>query len=140
MDKDLLFKSRLDEADVDIPGVGTVRVRGLSRVEVIAMRKATDNDPDTLDGKRALVIERKLIAAAMVDPKLTESEVARWQDAAPAGELEPVTARISELSGMVEGASKSGVPGDGGGPGPGVRTLPGDEAVDDGGRAQVTDE
>jgi hypothetical protein len=139
MDKEALFKPRLAEAEVDLPGVGTVRVRGLSRDEVIGIRKAADNDPDTIDGKRVLVIERKMIALAMVDPELTEAEVGRWQIAAPAGELDPVTDKIQELSGMKQGASKSGVPADGDGPGPGVRALPSGEAVDDGGRASVTD-
>lgn len=136
MDKETLFKPRLNEAEVDIPGVGTVRVRGLSRVEVMSIRTAADNDPATLDGKRAVVLERKMVALAMVDPKLSETEVARWQDAAPAGELEPVTDKISELSGLSEGASKSGVPTARERPGPGVRALPSGEAGHDGGAAE----
>lgn len=139
IDREALFKPRLEEAEVDLEGMGTVRVRGLSRGEVIAMRKATDTEAN-LDGPRALVIERKMIALAMIDPKLTETEVARWQEAAPAGELEPVTAKIQELSGLSEGANKSGLPGAGGEPGAGVRALPGGEAVDDGERAPGSDE
>lgn len=136
VDKELLFKTRLAEADVDVPGVGTVRVRGLSRAEVMAIRKATDNDPATLDGQRVLVLERKMISLAMVDPKLTEAEVKLWQDAAPAGELQPVADRIQELSGLAEGATKSGVQSDGIGPGSGDGVLRGGEAGSDGGRAE----
>jgi hypothetical protein len=139
INKEALFKPRLAEAEIDLPGVGTVRVRALTRAEVIGIRRAADNDPATLDGKRVLVIERKMIALAMVDPELTEAEVGRWQDAAPAGELTPVTDKIQELSGMAEGASKSGVPGAGGGPGPGVRDVPGAEAGNDGERASDAD-
>lgn len=95
-DKDLLFKPRLPEADVEVPGIGTVRVRALSRAEAMLVRKA--------DGTAA--VERKMLALALVDPVLTESEVGRWQKASIAGELEPVTDKVSELSGMTQGAAK----------------------------------
>lgn len=104
MDKELLFKPRLPEADVEIPGVGTVRVRGLTRDEVMVVRKSTDMEH--VDGPRALTLERKMLAAAMVEPALTESEVGRWQKAAPAGELEPVVRMVQELSGMLDDAPK----------------------------------
>lgn len=110
MDKDLLLKPRLAEEDVPIPGVGTVRVRALSRGEVMAARKATDDNPD---GPRLLTLERKMLALAMVDPKLTESEVGEWQKAAGAGELDIVTEVVQRLSGLDKGADKSGVPGAG---------------------------
>lgn len=107
MNKEVLFKSRLNEQDVDVPGVGTVRVRALSRTEVIMVRKATDTEH--VDGPRVLVIERKMLAAALVDPVLTEAEVGRWQAASAAGEIEPVVAAVQRLSGMDEGADKSDV-------------------------------
>jgi len=116
VDKELLLKPRLAEDDVEIPGVGTVRVRALSRAEVLLVRKATDN-ADSIDGPRALVLERKMLATAMVDPVLTEAEVGQWQEASGAGELEPVTYRIQELSGMLEGSAKAAyksVPGESG--------------------------
>lgn len=136
--KERLFKPRLPESEVEVPGIGTVRVRGLSRAEVMVMRKATDTEQ--LDGPRALVIERKMIAAGMVDPILTESEVGRWQAASAAGELEPVTARITELSGLAEDAPKSGLSADGDESRPGIRTLSSGETVDDGDRATATDQ
>jgi len=131
VDKESLLKPRLGEATVDIPGVGTVRVRALTRGEVMVVRKATDTEQ--MDGPRALVLERKLLAKAMVDPPLTEDEVGRWQEVSAAGELEPVVAAVQELSGLVEGAPKSGVPGVRGRPGSGDGALPGGEAGDDGG-------
>lgn len=97
MDKELLFKPRLAEEDVEVPGVGTLRVRGLSRAEVLAVRKAADDNPD---GPRVLALERKMLALALVDPKLTEAEVGQWQDASAAGELEPVVQVVQRLSGM----------------------------------------
>lgn len=98
MDKDLLFKARLRERDVDIPDVGTVRVRALARGEVLAFQE--------LGELEVQVYERKLLALALVDPVLTEDEVRQWQEAAPAGELEPVTQAVVELSGLDREAAK----------------------------------
>jgi hypothetical protein len=103
MDKELLFKPRLDEADVEIAGVGTVRVRALSRFEVISITKASDLDAD---GPRLLTLERKMLAAAMLDPVLTESEVKRWQEASAAGEMVKLIETIQRMSGMLEGVDK----------------------------------
>lgn len=95
MDKELLFKPRLPEADVEIAGVGTVRVRGLSRAEGLMVQNL-----------KGLALERKVLSLGLVDPELTEAEVGKWQEASTAGELEPVSQRIAELSGMVEAADK----------------------------------
>lgn len=97
VDKELLFKPRLAEADVEIPGLGAVRVRALSRSEVMSL-KAVATDVEAVD--------RRMLFLGMVDPKLTEDEVVRWYAASPAGEIEPVTLKITELSGMTEGAAK----------------------------------
>lgn len=93
-----LFKSRLPEEEVEVPGVGTVRVRALSRSEAMKLRKMSVASVE--------VIERKMLALALVDPKLTEDEIGQWQEASTAGELEAVSNKVSELSGMTEGAAK----------------------------------
>lgn len=100
MNKEELLKLRLREQDVELPGVGSVRIRALSRAEVLRIK----DKPMDID-----VMERKLISAAMVDPKLTEAEVQEWQDVSEAGELEIVTRAITKLSGLSEGAGKSGL-------------------------------
>lgn len=123
MDKDLLFKPRLPEADVEIPGVGTVRVRALSRAEAMAVENAKGN----------AAIERKLLALGLVDPKLTEAEVGQWQSAAPASELEPVSNRIAELSGLLPDSAKEAVKEFEANPDKEFRLLPGAEAGQDGG-------
>lgn len=138
MDKELLFKPRLPEADVDIPGVGTVRVRGLTRGEVLMIRKATDTE--NIDGPRALVLERKMLAMAMVDPPMTEAEVGRWQDASVVNELSPVSYKVQELSGMLEDAGKAAYKSVRGEPGDGAGVLPGPGASDDRGPASGGDE
>lgn len=134
MDKELLFKPRLAEEDVNIPGVGTVRVRALSRAEVLMVRKATDLAGD-VDGPRALVLERKMLAAAMVEPALTESEVGRWQQASAAGELEPVTEAIQRLSGMLPNSAKEAYRELEADPEAEFRAAPSAGSVDDGGPA-----
>lgn len=136
--KGRLLSTRLDQADVDIPGLGTVRVRALTRAEAISVRKATDRE-DTMDGLRLLILERKMLAAALIDPPMTEDEVRQWQQAAPAGELDPVVARVQELSGMVEGAQKAAYKSVRRDPGSGVRLLPSGQTVDDGGPAASGD-
>jgi hypothetical protein len=103
-DKERLFKARLTEADVDVEGLGTVRVRALSRAEVLRVRSAVKGEEDAI--KRQADLERKMLALAMVDPELTEAEVGQWQAASTAGEMEPVTDKVQELSGLLQGAAK----------------------------------
>jgi hypothetical protein len=109
MDKAALTTGRtLAEEAVPIPGVGEVRVRALSRAEALQVT-----------GKEmpVAVMEQKLLSMAMVDPVMSEQDVAQWQAAASAGELEPITKVIQRLSGLQQGAAKSRVPGDGEQPG-----------------------
>ena len=92
IDKAALLASRgIGGETVEIPGVGEVKVRGLTRAEVLSIQN------DDLD---AAGMERKLLAFAMVEPQLTEDEVAEWQKVAPAGELEPISDAIQKLSGL----------------------------------------
>ena len=105
MDKNLLFKSRLTEDTVEVPGVGTIRVRALSRAEAMTVRSAVKNEADAI--KRTAELERKMLALAMVDPELTEAEVGQWQEASTAGEIEAVTDKVQELSGMLDGTAKA---------------------------------
>lgn len=97
VDKDALFKPRTTEEELDVPGIGTIRVRALTRSEALEIR-----------GKELPIaeMEQKLLAWAMVEPTLTVDEVRRWQDASAAGELEPITTAIARLSGMETSAPK----------------------------------
>jgi hypothetical protein len=109
MDKDKLLAPRantasgLPEDDVEVPGMGTVRVRGLSRDEVFGAQKI----------KETAANERHVLSLGLVDPAMSVNEVFKWQQVSPAGEIEPVVDKIRELSGMKDDASKSGVPDDG---------------------------
>jgi len=127
MDRAALLKPRLEEDDVEIPDVGTVRVRGLSRYELMVSQRVSQNKGGTV------VMEQHMLHFGMVDPMLTIEDVSLWQKASPAGEIEPVARRISELSGLREGSDKEAyksVPGESDA---GIRVLPGAEAVDDSG-------
>jgi hypothetical protein len=126
MDKELLFRPRLPEADVDVPGVGTVRVRALSRAEAMDVENAKGN----------AAIERRLLSLGLVDPVLSEMEVGLWQKAAPASELEDVSNKIAELSGLLPDSAKEAVKEFEANPDTEFRLLPGAEAGHDGGAAE----
>lgn len=82
--------------DVELPGIGTVSVRGLSRAEVLELQD--------VDGR--LEFERKLVSLGMVRPAMTPEDVAAWQAASLSDEIETITKKISELSGLEAGARK----------------------------------
>ncbi len=123
--KEQLAKPRLEEAEVEIPGVGTVRVRALSRGEIFRMQKVATKDT----GAR----ERLILSLGMLEPAMTEIDVQNWQEAAPAGELDGPVDKIRKLSGLEEKAEKEAVLDFRDGPDDGVRALPSSEAGDDGG-------
>lgn len=94
--KEQLLKQALTEAEVEIPGRGTVRVRSLTRAQALRVSAA---DP----------LEAEVIAltGGLVEPALTADEVHQLLDATGADELQPVVDEIMRLSGMGEGAQKS---------------------------------
>ena len=130
-----LLKPRVPEGAVELE-LGTVRVRGLSRGEVFMLQKAKE----TGSIKDEAGWERRMVALGLLDPEMTEDEVGLWQEGSPAGELEPVTNMISELSGLNKGSEKQAMASFRDGPGPGVGVLPGDEAEHDGRPAAGVDE
>jgi len=92
---------RLDERDVKVTVAGQlmlVRVRALSRAEALDLQK--------MEGAGLPMIERRMLSLAMVRPRMTEGDVREWQEAAPAGELEPITDACQELSGVGDGSAK----------------------------------
>lgn len=107
MDKSKLLTDRvtLNTDTVEIEGVGTITVRGLSRFELHLSSKKYPGD----DIKQ----EQFVVSAAVLDPKLTEDDVATWQKMSGPDEINRVAKRINELSGIGKAAAKSGVPGDG---------------------------
>lgn len=98
----------LPTEEVEIPGVGTVTVRGLSRAESLLVGKA-EGDPT--------ITERTMLRFGLVDPVLTEAEIRDWLKIAPNSHVDPISNAIARLSGMLEGADKTAYKSDGGGPG-----------------------
>ncbi|HYF73908.1 MAG TPA: hypothetical protein VD864_13855 [Nocardioides sp.] len=74
----------------------TVTVRALSRNEALGVQDlATTQEKDDF-----------IISKGMTDPQLTPAEVSEWGAAAPAGDLQAVSRRIAELSGMLPDSGK----------------------------------
>lgn len=97
IDKDKLLANRLKTETVSIPDVGEVVVRALTRAEAFQFAEKNLDSGD---------MERRLLAAALVDPALTLDEVAAWHSASGATEIQPVVEAILRLSGMEVDAPK----------------------------------
>lgn len=98
IDKAALLKARFGEEAVEIPGVGEVRVRALTRGEALQV-KGKEQD--------IAAIEQWVLSRAMVEPEMSEADVKAWQDASPAGELQVVFDAVLRLSGMEQTAAKA---------------------------------
>lgn len=98
IDKGLLLAARLPRRQITIAGVGDITIRALSRQEML--------DLGADKGQSPMVFERRELALALVDPKLTVDEVAEWQQTSPVGEIQEVMQAINELSGIGEDALK----------------------------------
>jgi hypothetical protein len=99
--KEALLQQRFGLTDYEIPGVGTVKVRSLTRGEALQVVGVEKDKRD---------LESQILAWAMVEPPLTVEDARLWMDHSPAGELQALTQFITRLSGLAEGAAKSGVP------------------------------
>lgn len=101
IDKEGLLKGQLPELEVDVPGKGSVRVRGLSRAEYLRMGVIGQKDIEQA--------EVFMLSVALVDPSLSEAEVKEWRSGSTAGEIDPVTNAINDLSGLNQTALKQAV-------------------------------
>jgi len=141
MDEDLkarLLKPRLKEEPVEIEGIGTVRVRALNRKEAVHVQEA--GGPEERD--------RRMLAMGLVDPLFMLpyptlhslgatacakcAPIGEWQESSPAGELEPVSDKILELSGLADTAPKEAYKKFEADSDAEFRVLPSEQATDDG--------
>lgn len=100
-DKDALLGAEADfPTDEFETPQGTIRIRGLSAAEV--HKFSTE--------KNSVKVDRMVVSMAAVEPRLTEDEAGTLQRRWPAGRWVELTQTIRRLSGLDEGASKSGVP------------------------------
>lgn len=97
---DLVSGSLDDEAeDLTLPSGKVVRIRGLSRHELMFNGKGTEDNA---------VIEARNVKSCLVEPKLTIAQVEQWQRRSKAGgDFKVLSEKIRDLSGLGEGADKS---------------------------------
>jgi hypothetical protein len=83
-----------------LPDGSTVAIRALTHAEVIEGQGFGDLNARTC----------WMVAHALTDPKMSVEDVQAWAAEAGAGDLVAVSEQVQVLSGLVEGAGKSGVP------------------------------
>jgi hypothetical protein len=74
-----------------------IRLRGLTRAQVMQLRKVVDKP----------IYEPTVLSYGLVTPELDTSQTSEWHRTAPAGEIEEVIDQIFNLSGMGEDAGKA---------------------------------
>lgn len=84
----------------EIEGLGKVRFRALSREELITAG-------DISEKKGVLAYEQFALSRAMLNPKMTEAQVAEWQANSPGMEINDIASKINALCGVKKGADKS---------------------------------
>lgn len=102
--KNAMMALHLPTDEVELEGLGSVLVRGLSRFE---MTEVFELQSDRQKQDTAAV------AFAMVEPEMSVEEVIAWRKAGSNAEIEQVAKKINELSGIGKDAAKSDVPADG---------------------------
>lgn len=92
--------------DVSLTGGGKVLVRGLSRYEyMLASKVMADGSADVAG------FEVKVTFFGLLEPKLSEAQVAAWQKSPGAfSDFQAVHEAVMRLSGLREGADKSDLP------------------------------
>lgn len=98
---DLVAGDLGDGDDLTLPSGKRVRLRGLSRHELMFNGKGTDDNA---------LIERRNVVSCLLEPRMTLSQVEAWQRASAAGgDFRILSEAIRDRSGLGEGADKSGV-------------------------------
>jgi hypothetical protein len=91
-----------DGEDLTLPSGKVVRLRGLSRHELMFNGKGIKDDN--------ALIEARNVVACLVVPKLTLAQVQAWQrNSSAGGDFKVLSEAIRERSGLTEGADKSDV-------------------------------
>ncbi len=91
--------------DVELPDGRVVRVRGLTRYELLLNGRGAEGN--------AQLIEARHLATCMVAPPVTIDQAEQLQRETGPMYLLPIMTTIRRLSGLDEGAAKSGLPADG---------------------------
>lgn len=91
--KDAFLKASLPESEFNVPGLGTIRLRGLSRAEVVRFAELD------FDGR-----EVHTLACGIVAPELTEDEVREWRSTVVSRTVRLINDEIIKLSALNENA------------------------------------
>jgi hypothetical protein len=97
--REQILARKTGKGTATLPDGSTVAIRAMTRDEVIEMQ-AMQNVADK---------DNFIIATGMTDPKLTVDDVAAWAQTGDAGDLVAVSEAVATLSGLRQGADKSGV-------------------------------
>lgn len=89
LSKEAFLKTGLPEETVSVDGLGTVRVRSLSRAEFMEVR----------DRDRA-GWEIGLVAFGLIDPALTEEEVRAWRETITPRVFDDLAGEVLRVSGL----------------------------------------
>lgn len=104
MDKSRLLTNRIVTEDYTIDGVGTIVLKALNRHEALLVGMADTN----------VLKETLILKYGVADPSLSNEDIKKWSENSPGAEIEAVTEKIADLSGMLEGSDKDTFPVDGG--------------------------
>lgn len=103
MDKAKLLAERFPTGEVEVEGVGTFNVRGMSRWELAMAAKAQESGGE-------MEFERFVLARCILGPDtFTEDEIGQWQKVAGPLELVTIGNKVNELSGLKKGAEKDAI-------------------------------
>jgi hypothetical protein len=99
--REQILNRKLGVGVATLPDGSTVAIRALTRDEVLHAQEGASTTAER---------DNFIIAAGMTEPKLSVEDVTAWATEADAGDLVAVSDAIAELSGLKQGAGKSGVP------------------------------
>lgn len=97
-----ILARRRGEETVTLPGGGDVRIRALSRDDIIAAGELAQGEGGARDDY--------IVSCSLLEPVMSPSEVSEWGKNGAAGDLVFLTEQIRDLSHLQEGAGKSRVP------------------------------
>lgn len=100
--REQILARKTGKGKATLPDGSTVAIRALTRDEVLEAQA---------DGLSLAERDNLIVAFGMTDPVLSVEDVATWAAGADAGDIVAVTEAIAELSGLKQGAGKSGVAG-----------------------------
>lgn len=92
----------------------TLKLRGLSHGEALELQEYS-----RAEGTTNAKYEQRMLSQAVVFPQMKPKDIAAWQKASPAGEIDDVMRVVMRLSGMDKDGAKNAYKSVSGGPEPG---------------------